>query len=44
LRKRVPNLAFDRTFAGAGHNDIYHRSDFESGLREALEAVIAGKK
>lgn len=44
LRKRVPNLAFDRTFAGAGHNDIYQRSDFESGLREALEAVVAGKK
>jgi pimeloyl-ACP methyl ester carboxylesterase len=44
LRHEVPNLVFDRTFAGAGHNDIYQRSDFEAGLREALEAVVAGKK
>ena len=44
LRREVPNLVFDRTFAGAGHNDIYHRSDFEAGLREALQAVVAGKK
>jgi pimeloyl-ACP methyl ester carboxylesterase len=44
LRREVPNLVFDRTFAGAGHNDIYHRSGFEAGLREALETVVAGKK
>lgn len=44
LRGQVPNLTFDRTFAGAGHNDIYQRSDFEAGLREALQAVVAGKK
>jgi len=44
LRAQVPNLVFDRTFAGAGHNDIYQRSDFEAGLREALQAVVAGKK
>jgi pimeloyl-ACP methyl ester carboxylesterase len=44
LRREVPNLVFDRRFAEAGHNDIYHRSDFEGGLRQALQAVVAGKK
>lgn len=39
LRKRVPNLKFDRIIAGAGHNDIYHREEFRSSLREALTAV-----
>ena len=29
LRERVRNLVFDRTIAGAGHNDIYARSDFQ---------------
>lgn len=44
LRAQVPNLVFDRTFQGVGHNDIYQRSDFEAGLRDALRAVVAGKK
>ena len=44
LRSRVPNLVFDRTIAGAGHNDIYHRRDFEQAMTEALQAVVAGKK
>jgi uncharacterized protein len=39
LRKQVGNLAFNRTIAGAGHNDIYARSDFQDAMREALEAV-----
>lgn len=39
LRKVIPKLKFDRTIAGAGHNDIYHRHDFQSALQEALEAV-----
>lgn len=39
LRRTVPNLKFDRTIRGAGHNDIYHRADFQASLREALEAV-----
>ena len=39
LRERTGNLAFDRTIAGAGHNDIYARSDFHSAMREALEVV-----
>lgn len=39
LRGRVANLAFDRTIPAAGHNDIYGRSEFDSAMREALEAV-----
>jgi hypothetical protein len=39
LRKAVPNLVFDRTFRGAGHNDIYDRSDFQLAMREALAAL-----
>lgn len=40
LRRVVPNLAFDRTFEGAGHNDIYHRPDFRDAMREARPALI----
>ena len=39
LRGQVTNLAFDRTIAGAGHNDIYARSDFQAAMRDALTAV-----
>lgn len=39
LRRRVPHLAFDRTIAGAGHNDLYARSDFQQAMREALDEV-----
>ncbi len=39
LRHGVPNLKFDRTIPGAGHNDIYQRGDFQASLREALNAV-----
>ena len=39
LRSRVANLVYDRTIAGAGHNDIYARSDFQQAMREALAAV-----
>jgi pimeloyl-ACP methyl ester carboxylesterase len=39
LRSQAPNLVFDRTIGGAGHNDIYARSDFHQAMREALEAV-----
>jgi len=44
LRPEVGNLIFDRTIPGAGHNDIYGRSDFQSAMHQALKAVIAGKK
>lgn len=39
LRGKVPNLVFDRTIPGAGHNDVYHRSDFQHSMREALTAL-----
>jgi pimeloyl-ACP methyl ester carboxylesterase len=39
LRKRVPNLVFDRTIRRAGHNDIYARSDFHAAMREALNRL-----
>lgn len=39
LRKSVRNLAFDRTIARAGHNDIYARSEFHEAMREALAAI-----
>lgn len=43
LRKEVPHLVYDRTISGAGHNDIYHHSDFHEAMHNALEAVVAGK-
>lgn len=39
LRKRVPELVFDRTIAGAGHNDIYARSDFHDAMHEAFDRL-----
>jgi uncharacterized protein len=39
LRGQVRNLVFDRTIPGAGHNDIYARSDFQVAMRAALAAV-----
>ena len=41
LRRRVPNLVFDRTIPGAGHNDIYERSDFMAAMREAYRKLAA---
>jgi pimeloyl-ACP methyl ester carboxylesterase len=42
LRDAVPNLVFDRTIDGAGHNDIYGRSDFQDAMREALAVLLKG--
>ena len=39
LRRRVPNLVYDRVISGAGHNDIYTRSDFHQAMREALDQL-----
>lgn len=39
LRAKVGRLVFDRTIRGVGHNDIYDRSEFEEGMREALSAI-----
>lgn len=44
LRSRVPNLVFDRTIAGAGHNDIYAMDDFQESLRQALKVVVSTTK
>jgi pimeloyl-ACP methyl ester carboxylesterase len=41
LGRKARHLVFDRTIAGAGHNDIYARSDFHAAMREALDAVTA---
>jgi len=40
LRARVKKV-FDRTIVGAGHNDIYARSDFQEAMREALAAIAS---
>ena len=41
LRLAAPILAFDRTIADAGHNDIYGHPDFEDAMREALRRLRA---
>jgi hypothetical protein len=41
LRRAAGRLVYDRTIAGAGHNDIYDRPDFRAAMREAL-ARVAG--
>lgn len=41
LRKEVGNLVFDKVIAGAGHNDIYARSEFHDAMREALDRLKA---
>lgn len=40
LRQKARNLVFDRTIAGAGHNDIYQRPEFSAALREALVSIM----
>jgi pimeloyl-ACP methyl ester carboxylesterase len=42
LREAVPNLVFDRTVPGVGHNDIYRASAFHQAMAEAL-AKVAGR-
>jgi pimeloyl-ACP methyl ester carboxylesterase len=39
LRRKIRNLAFDRTIAGAGHNDIYERPEFRQAMREAIAVL-----
>lgn len=39
LRRIVSNLVFDRTIDGAGHNEIYARSDFQVAMRQALSSL-----
>jgi pimeloyl-ACP methyl ester carboxylesterase len=40
LRGLVSKLVLNRTIAGAGHNDIYPRSEFQAAMDEALEAIL----
>ncbi len=44
LRQQVPNLAFDRTIASAGHNDIYQRAEFQAAMDDALEKLLSPSK
>lgn len=39
LRRALANLVFDRTLAGAGHNDLYADPAFAPAMRAALAAV-----
>ena len=41
LRPSIPNLVFDRTIRGAGHNDIYQRLEFREAMDDALQAVTS---
>jgi pimeloyl-ACP methyl ester carboxylesterase len=43
LRKVVPHLVYDRTIRGAGHNDIYARSEFQEAMRSAVDAVLGNQ-
>lgn len=36
LRRAAGHIVYDRTIAGAGHNDIYDRPEFRAAMREAL--------
>ena len=39
LRQAISNLVFDRTIAGADHNDLFHRADFRAALTEAVAQI-----
>ena len=39
LRRAAGNIVYDKTIAGAGHNDIYDRPDFRAAMREAFARV-----
>ena len=39
LRSKVRNLSYNRTINRAGHNDIYHLSEFHQAMREALASL-----
>ena len=43
LRPKVPNLVYDETIAGAGHNDIYARKAFHEAMHAALAKVLSLK-
>lgn len=39
LAAAIPNLAYRRTIAGAGHNDLYRHPHFASAMREAMSRI-----
>lgn len=41
LRRSSGRLVYDRTIAGAGHNDLYDRPDFRAAMREALGRIMS---
>jgi len=41
LRQKTRNLVFDRTISGAGHNDIYERSEFTAAMHQTLAQLTA---
>lgn len=41
VRQALPNLVFDHTIAGAGHNDMFGRAEFVNAMRTALDNVLA---
>ena len=40
LRAAIRNPVFDRTIAGAGHNDIYQQPAFEAAMTEAMARIL----
>jgi pimeloyl-ACP methyl ester carboxylesterase len=44
LRLAIPNLVFDRTFADAGHNDLYDHPAFNGSMHEALARIEAAAR
>ncbi len=44
LRGHLTNSVFDRTIAGAGHNDIYNRDDFRAAMGDAANAILAERR
>lgn len=44
LRAKAGNLVYDFTAPGAGHNDIYQRSDFQRAMRDAFDTLSASKE
>lgn len=41
LRKAVPNLVYDRTIPGVGHNEIYRSPLFLKAMDEAMGSMLA---
>jgi pimeloyl-ACP methyl ester carboxylesterase len=44
LRLAIPNLIFGRTFADAGHNDLFDHPAFKGSMHEALARIQAATR